>query len=70
MKHGWVRRANNTGKFVMMGGNESTSIKDAYVFPTRKVARISTIIHKLDVDIVRKVSLSKNGKAVKIIGRG
>ena len=69
-KHGWVRQANNTGNFVMTKGYESKSIKDAHVFPTRKEARISTVVHKIDVDIVRKVSLTKNGKAKKIIGRG
>lgn len=67
MKHGWIRQASNTGRFVIDEGDESKLIKDAYVFPTRKEARTSTVIHRLDIDVVRKVLLDKNGKAKKII---
>ena len=68
MKTGWVRRVNDTDKFVMENCNESSSVKDAYVFNTRKEARESNSpMFKMNQDIVRKVKLDKQGRAVKVI---
>ena len=67
-KHGWIRQENNTGKFVMVNCCESIHVQDAYVFSTRKEARESTDpMFKMNQDIVRKVKVNKQGKAVNII---
>lgn len=67
-KHGWIRQANNTRSFVMLDGNESKTLKKAHIFPTRKEARASNSPSRLfGIDIVRKVELTKTGKAKKII---
>ena len=70
MKHGWILQASN-GKFVNDIFAETTVLKDAMVLRTRSEARTGNeVLEPLDDDVVRKVSLYKNGKAKKIIGRG
>ena len=67
-KHGWVRQANNTGRYVMSDGRESKTIRKAVVFSTRKEAHMSKTPHLLKgIDITHKVELLKNGKAKKVI---
>jgi len=66
-KHGWILQA-ATGRFVCANGGEVIDLSDAYVFDTRREARVGNYhIGSLDDDVVRKVKLNKKGKAVKII---
>jgi len=66
-RHGWVRQAALTRRFVMISNHESEALREAVVFSTRKEARGSALPRKLNTDIVRKVELYKNGKAKMII---
>jgi hypothetical protein len=63
--HGWVFEDTENGGFVTEEFDSLADISQAEVFSTRKTAR--THSGKLDTDIVRKVKIDKNGKAVKII---
>ena len=68
--HGWIRQNSGTKGFVKLSGGESRCIGGAFVFLIRKEARESITPYRLNTDVVRMVSLAKNGKAKKIIGRG
>jgi len=66
-KHGWILQAVD-GRFVNEAGDDVLRIKSARVFSTRRQARTGDrYIVKLNDDIVRKVKVDKQGKAVKII---
>ena len=65
--HGWILQA-ESGAFVDTCGDDRGNISSARVFTTRKQARtVDDDITKFDTDVVRKVEVDKNGKAVKII---
>ncbi len=63
-KHGWVLQAAN-GRFIIINGiNETRIIRNAGVYFIRAAARSAKY---LSTDIVRKVELTKTGKAKKVI---
>ena len=69
MKTGWILQEEGKGRFIDSDG-APCDLEDANVFKTRKIARSETgddNIAKLDTDVVRKVKLDKQGKAIKII---
>ena len=61
-KHGWVLQ-DKDDKFVTEDSGTSECVNDAEVHTTRIYARD----YKLNTDVVRKVELNTQGKAVKII---
>jgi len=70
MKHGWILvikgmlRGKRFATFDF--SSDTASIKQAWVYNSRIDARAA----KFNSETIRKVSLNKKGKAVKIIGRG
>jgi len=75
--YGWVRQITpravlHAGYYINASGEETKTIRKAYVWTTRKEAReANSPVYRLrDYDKVRKVSLSRTGKAKKVIGRG
>jgi hypothetical protein len=72
-RHGWVRQENKTGKFVKSSGRVTKTIRKALVFATREEARDDdSVVYRLsredtwfnsNIDIPRKVSLTRTGKA-------
>lgn len=69
-KRGWVLQGDD-GCFVNSDGDGVKQLKNAHLFITRKQAKLGTDdFVSLNTDVVRRVSLYKNGKAKKIIKRG
>lgn len=69
MKTGWIVKNRNDGLFldgVNWGSCQAKKLRDAHTFDSRANARD----YKLDHESVLKVSLTKNGNAKKVIGRG
>ena len=65
-KHGWVLQSRDTGRFEDVCRFHLTpDIKEANIYPTRDAARNAP--SKLEWEVVRKVSLDKDGKAIEII---
>ena len=65
-KHGWVLQEKGSGKVVTDSLNASKTLRKAQVFTTRSRARIVTAGYRVG-DVVRKVKVNKNYKAVKFI---
>ena len=68
-KHGWILEDNDGEGFTMANAVNcnffTKDISKAGVFSTRNAARTAMV--KLNSDVVRKVSLDKDGRAIKII---
>lgn len=64
-KHGWVLQdMDETNGFVQEDG-DVFDLEYAWVFKTRAEARES--LGKMDSDVVRKVSLDKDGEPIEIV---
>jgi len=66
IENGYLRKKKRKKRFALV--EKWVSLKYAYVYSTRRHARICRIPHNYET--VCKVSLTKNGKPKTIIGRG